>query len=218
MLRDVDAALWEARNRIVTQQQDPTSPCSHNSHSGAPTSADSNNKAKGGDQPKRNNINTAVPVPLMAAQHHPISVLQQPGMHAKADPSSVYKRRLQSILAHHSVQVFVSGHLHDIFGDRQHACHAVSDLEWLAGPAHSAFEAQGNDTVLLDAQEVPKGSKSNRRCILELEAPGWRSSRHFRMMTFENGVFSSTDARLIILRNSTTDSGSLASIPEGALF
>jgi hypothetical protein len=149
------------------------------------------------------------PVPIMAAQHHPMSVVQYPGLHAH----SGYLRRLQSLLARYRVHVFVSGHLHDAFGDRQHVCHSVSQNELTllpsereTCPASSALATQPQQNTCMSVNSVENVHvHANRRCVLEMESPGWRSSRHFRLMTFSGGAFSATDARIVISRQSSSD-------------
>lgn len=186
MLRAVDAVLQQARKRVAAQQL-TCGPGNTNSLQQQYSS-----------------------VPIMAAQHHPMSVLQQPGMSTRG---SSYMGRLQSLLAHYRVQVYVSGHLHDVFGNRQHVCHKLSEQEWSDSAAESAAAAQcpsaSDDGTCTNKNEnnAPVATAkiavdTKRRCVLEMEAPGWRSSRHFRLMTFGGGVFSATDARVITTRHS----------------
>jgi hypothetical protein len=149
------------------------------------------------------------PVPIMAAQHHPMSVVQYPGLRAH----SGYLRRLQSLLARYRVHVFVSGHLHDAFGDRQHVCHSVSQNELTLLPSEvescpnsDAMAAQHQQNACMSVSSVENVHvHANRRCVLEMESPGWRSSRHFRLMSFAGGAFSATDARIVISRHSSSD-------------
>ena len=175
MLRAVDAVLRQARERVAAQQP----PCN--------TAGD---KGTSGHHA----------VPIVAAQHHPMSVLQHPG----TSSARGYRGRLQSLLAHHHVQVFVSGHLHDVFGDRQHVCHPVAGHELLPDFSSNSISISAADRVdAVDSATCMTSSApvdTSRRCMLELEAPGWRSSRHFRLITVDGGVVSVTDARMDTMR------------------
>ena len=192
MLRAVDAVLRQARERVAAQQP----PCYT-----APNFRAGDKETSG-----------YLAIPIVAAQHHPMSVLQFPGTCANRG----YRGRLQSLLAHHHVQVLVSGHLHEDFGARQHVCHHIAEHERLRdlssnSNSNSAIgRVNAADSATLMTSSAPV--HTTRRCMLELEAPGWHSSRHFRLMTFSGGALSFTDARMETLR---CNEGGNGPIPHG---
>ena len=121
----------------------------------------------------------SAPPATFAAVHQPLSLTQSLGgaRGARADT------RLKAALARHGVAALVSGHLHDAGGLRQHVCHA-------APPAACA------------ARATPSPAGGGPCCVLELEAPGWKSlTRHFRISTFAGGHFAFTDVSFVVQRH-----------------
>lgn len=115
------------------------------------------------------------PPATLTAVHQPLSVTQTLGrVNAGAGAA------LTATLARHGVAAVVSGHLHDVGGLRQHACHA-------APAAACAARSAGAGAAC---------------CVLELEAPGWKAlSRHFRITSFAGGHFAFTDLSFEVRRD-----------------
>jgi hypothetical protein len=79
-------------------------------------------------------------VPIIAAGHQPLSVTQYSSSynkvgHCKYGPQCAAQElkqgrvvRLQDVLAAYGVGVFVSGHLHNVFGNHMHVFHQAANL------------------------------------------------------------------------------------------